>query len=74
MEPQIKQIIADILDVDKAAINDNFGPKILPTWDSINNLRLVTAIEDEFQIKLSMDDIKQMINFKSIKETVARYV
>lgn len=74
MELQIKQILEDILDVDQAEIDDSFGPPNAPMWDSINNLRLVTAIEDEFKIRLSMEDIKKMINFKCIKETVARYV
>jgi acyl carrier protein len=45
-----------------------------PTWDSMNNLRLITAIEEEFNIKFVMEDIPKMINFKMINEIINRYI
>ena len=60
--------ISDILDIDEGDISDGFGPDDAPLWDSMNNLRLITALEENFRIKLTMEEIETMINFGEIKK------
>ena len=74
MEDRIKVIMAEILDVPMDTIQDDFGPDDAPSWDSMNNLRLVTAIEEEFKVKLSMDDIKRMVDFGQVKTVLSGYL
>lgn len=74
METQIREIIADILDVKESEIDNEFSPESTNTWDSMNNLRLITAFEDEFDIKLTMEEIQGMVNYSKILETISRYV
>lgn len=74
MDERIKNIMADILDIEKDVLLDDFRPEDTTNWDSLNNLRMVTAIEEEFQIKLSMDDIKKMVSYGKIKSIVFRYL
>jgi acyl carrier protein len=74
MDDRIKDILVDILDVDRNQVRDDFGPANTASWDSINNLRLITAIEEEFQIKLTMDDIKRMTDFGQIKAVLSGYL
>jgi acyl carrier protein len=74
MIDRIYHIFSDILEVDEEELEDNFGPKDSALWDSMNNLRLVTAIEEEFKIKLSMDDINQMTDFGKIKKILRHYI
>jgi acyl carrier protein len=74
MEDRIKTIMADILDVPMDMIQDGFGPDDTLSWDSMNNLRLVTAIEEEFNIKLSMDDINRMVDFGKVKTVLSGYL
>ena len=74
MEDQLKEIMADILDVDEGDITNEFAPESTNNWDSFNNLRLITAIEEEFEIKLSMDEIGKMVNFGAVKEAVSSHL
>ena len=74
MEDKIKDILVEVLEVKKEEITDSFGPENANLWDSMNNLRLITAFEEEFNIKLTMDAINKMVNFKMIKETIFNYI
>jgi len=74
MDERLKQILSEILEIDESQINDDFGPGDTPSWDSMNNLRLVTAIEEEFQIQLTMSDIKKMSSYAKISEVIATYI
>jgi acyl carrier protein len=73
-ENKIKQIFADILDVKEEKITEAFGPNDAPMWDSMNNLRLITALEEEFDIQLTMEEIREMDSFGKIKEVVGRHL
>lgn len=74
IEEQIKEIMADILSIDdEDTITDEFGPEDAETWDSLNNLKLITALEEEFKISLTMEQINSMVNFGKIKQIIAEY-
>lgn len=73
MEEKIKTIMAEILDINEDELTPDFGPENTGEWDSINNLRMITAIEAEFDISFSMADIQAMENFSIIVSTVKRY-
>lgn len=73
-EKKIKQIFADILDVKEETITETFGPNDASMWDSMNNLRLITALEEEFNIRLTMGEIREMDSFGKIKEVVGRHL
>ena len=73
-EEKIKQIFADILDVNEEKITETFGPNDAAMWDSMNNLRLITALEEEFNIQLTMGEIREMDSFGKIKEVVGRHL
>ncbi len=74
MEEKIKDILVEILDVRESTIQDNFGPDDTALWDSLNNLRIITSLEEEFDIKLSMAEIGTMLNFKKIKEVIQIHI
>jgi acyl carrier protein len=73
-EKKIKQIFADILDVKEEKITETFGPNDAAMWDSMNNLRLITALEEEFNIRLTMGEIREMDSFGKITEVIGRHL
>ena len=73
MEEKIKKIMSEILEIPEKKITDEFGPDDGSNWDSLSNLQLITALESEFGIKLSMEDIRSMVNFRIIKEIIKSY-
>jgi acyl carrier protein len=72
IEQKLKEIIGDIFDLDE--ISDEVTSDTVEIWDSLNHLRLVTALEDEFGINLTMDEINIMTNYPKIVELVTKHL
>ncbi len=60
MNDRLIKIFAEELDVDAAELNDDSSPDNVATWDSLAAMRLVAAIESEFDIRLSTKEIMKM--------------
>jgi acyl carrier protein len=50
-------VMADILEVTTEELGRETVRDGHPTWDSFNHLRLMTALEEEFAVQFSMDEI-----------------
>jgi len=74
MEEKIKEIMCEIFDIDEDEVIDDLRSGDSSSWDSLNHLRLITALEESFDVKLSMDEIKSMDSFSKIKETIKQHV
>lgn len=70
IEEKIRETVAEILEIEEDQITDDFGPGSTDTWDSLNNLKLITALEENFNISLTMDEISSMVDFAKIKQVV----
>ena len=74
MEQKINDILVAILKVQKEKTSVDLTMDDVNNWDSLTHMNLIVAIEDEFGIEMSGDDIAEMISFGSIKKTVAKYL
>lgn len=43
------------------------------SWDSMNQINLILALESEFGVKLSVDDAIRMNSVQAIMETLEKY-
>ena len=68
MEEKIKKIMSDIFFINISDITENSSQDTIENWDSIGNLNLVTALEEEFEINFTDDQIIEMLNFKLVCE------
>jgi acyl carrier protein len=58
LNQKLAEVMADILDVAVGEVTAETVRDGHPTWDSFNHLRLMTAIEEEFGVQFSMDEIE----------------
>jgi acyl carrier protein len=63
MENKLKDIFAIIFEVDVSAINNDSSPDNIESWDSMNHMNLILAIEEEFQLKILDDDAVELLSF-----------
>ncbi len=66
--------MAEILDVDESEIDDGFGPDSSENWDSLRNLQLITELESQFEISLTMSEIHTMVNFAEIAKVIGAHL
>lgn len=70
----INAIVADVLNLDEDEINGELSPESAEYWDSMAHLTMVTAIEEECGVKLTMDDVQAIECVDDIYQIVNRYV
>jgi acyl carrier protein len=70
-ERRIKEVMAEVLELDPAAIREGFHRDDAPAWDSLNHLRLVSALEEAFGIRFTMKEVGEMERFDTIRRMVS---
>lgn len=74
LDTRIKEVMAQVLDIDARLIDDDYAREETSTWDSLSHLRLVTALEDSFGIKFTMKEVEEMQRFGAIRERIAAHL
>ena len=74
MQERIKVVMAQIFNVDIDSITEESSPENIERWDSLKHIQLVLAIEDEFDITFSDDDIPILLSTRAIEDTVRQLV
>ena len=60
MSMRFKELAAEVFHVNADSIEFAMTPDDIEKWDSLNHLRLITAVESEFNIRLSMSQIQSI--------------
>jgi acyl carrier protein len=65
--------IAAVLDVSTATLTDESSPDSVPSWDSLNHLNVAMAIESEFGIALTAEQVMEMGSIALIRAIVRQH-
>jgi len=70
MNERLLRVVEDVLEIRSAeeavvAVRDEH-----PEWDSLAHLRLVTAIEQEFGIRFTMEEVERITTLGAFDELV----
>ncbi|MBA94479.1 MAG: hypothetical protein CMP21_01790 [Rickettsiales bacterium] len=71
---KIKNIMAIVFQISVESIHDDTSSETLKEWDSINHLNLIVALEEEFSMEFSEDEILIMLNVEAIKTVVLKNI
>jgi acyl carrier protein len=74
LDRQVKQIMADVLGVSPEAVGEATRQNHIASWDSLNHIRLVLALEQEFQVTFEIDEIESMVSYADIERVIRRKV
>ncbi|MBF0236069.1 MAG: acyl carrier protein [SAR324 cluster bacterium] len=66
MEQQIKEVLSKVFGVDLTEIDENTSSDTLENWDSLRQMNLVVALEEEFEVEFTDEQILEMLSFKLI--------
>ena len=61
---KLYEIISNVLSISKEDISEKTSSENLEVWDSLNQMRLILAIEDSFNITFNDE---QLVNSKSVE-------
>ena len=56
------EILSDLFDINPDEVDLNTSPDTVEAWDSIGHIRLISSIEEKYQISISPEDQVEMLN------------
>ena len=72
-EDRLTQTVAEVLGVNPYLLSEESSPSTISSWDSLGHLNLVIAIEEEFEVNLSGEQVLAMHNMGSIRRILHQY-
>lgn len=66
MTEKVRLIVSDVLEIDANRIGAESHQSGIAEWDSLAQLRLVTALEEEFGVKPTMREIAELTSIPAI--------
>ena len=64
---KLEEIIRDVLGLDELSLSDETIANDVPGWDSLAHITIISAVEDEFDIRFPMQTV---ISMKNVGEMV----
>ena len=73
MAKKLFELIADVLGIDPSSISDEATQDDIEKWDSLNSILLIDALEKEYNVKFSIEDITQITKVIDIKNILKNH-
>ena len=74
LDDKIKNIMSIVFDVSVDELDEKSTPNTVEHWDSLNHMKLVLALEEEFGIQFNEQDALDLQSFKLIKHILSGYL
>jgi acyl carrier protein len=65
---RLKRTIAAVLDVDVGVIGDDASSETIAAWDSVKQMDILLAVEDEFDVRFGDELLPELSSFRRIVE------
>ena len=63
---RIKNVMSAVFEIPVDKIGEESSPDNIESWDSLKHMNIVVALEEEFNIQFTDDEIIELINMKLI--------
>jgi len=68
---KFRSIVSSILGVSEDRITDDLSPDNVDTWDSLNHISLISALEQEFGLTLPAENLGDSMSLPGLKSLLA---
>ena len=65
-------IIAKAINVDESLLTDDLSIGDISEWDSVGNLAIIAAIEEDLQLEIPLEDLFEMTSIETIVAEVKK--
>ena len=64
MLKRVLSIAADVFEVDESSLAPSSSPDTVESWDSLHHLSFVVALEQEFAVQISPEEIEELLSIE----------
>ncbi len=70
---KFRSIVSAVLQIKEDQVTDDLSPEQVDTWDSLNHINLIGALEQEFGLTLATENLEQSQSIPSLKALLAEH-
>ena len=70
LEDRIKNIMSAVFEITEEHIKDNSSSDTIESWDSLKHMNLIIALEEEFEVEFTDNEIFETMNYTLIKSII----
>ncbi len=74
MKQRVLRIVSNVLGQPVESLDGASSPDTVESWDSLNHMNLVLALEEEFGVQFSDDQIMQLLSVDAIIAALGQVV
>jgi acyl carrier protein len=74
IEHRVVAVAARVFELDEKTLSMSDSPQSIDRWDSLNHLKLITATEAEFGIRLRMQTVLKIQDIATLVAAVKSYL
>jgi acyl carrier protein len=72
IEQRVKTLLAKVMRVDVATVTADASTDSMVAWDSLNHIKLVLALEEEFDLAFDENQIEKMTSVAKVVSVIAQ--
>jgi len=70
IKERIRNEMAIVFGIEADQVKDNAEPGVIESWDSLRHMSLIVALEEEFDITFTDDEMTELLNMELITSIV----
>ena len=74
MKTEVIDIVSNILNIKKSKITENSGINTIEQWDSLKHMQIISAIEEEYKIEFSEQELIRSSNVKKLINSIKKNI
>ncbi|HLG71785.1 MAG TPA: acyl carrier protein [Chloroflexota bacterium] len=67
---RVRTVLSEVLDLDPGQIDGSTSIDTVEAWDSLKQLTLILALEEEFGFRFTDEEATQLVSFRLIEHFV----
>jgi len=72
LDERLATVFEAVLGPEASRLSEEDGPGAIASWDSVNHLNLVLAVEAEFGVRFTTSEIPDLLSIGKIRERLRR--
>ncbi|MDD5198753.1 MAG: acyl carrier protein [Terrimicrobiaceae bacterium] len=70
METRIKRVMASVFGIEESQIGDDSSSETIEEWDSLRQMNLILALEEEFGIRFSDEETLETLSLRQFIDVI----
>jgi len=72
MKELVRRVVSQVMNTPAENITEESSPESIETWDSLQHMHLVLALEEELDVEFTDTEILELMSVKSILTVLKR--